>query len=144
MKICTNLHSIVTNRVWNILNIIDRKFLRDNINNLVACRYERLFLIIYQLFYFSSRYFIFRILPYYVSPCLQAFDMVTRDTHIYLTDLEVRIRFIAVIESLLNRPDGLFNIQHLSVLDTSTVSPTETENFELAVLIFPAGNRSNL
>ncbi len=38
MKIGAHFHTAITDRVRNVLKIINGKFLRDHINDLVACR----------------------------------------------------------------------------------------------------------
>src|SRR5258705_10253556 len=76
MKVGSNLYAAITNRVRNILKIIDSKFLRYHINDLIAGRYIGFILIIYQLINFPLCNFIFGALSYYIAAGLQAFNVM--------------------------------------------------------------------
>src|SRR5690349_1790121 len=97
MKIRTHLYTSITDGVRNILKIIDSKFLRNNIDDLVAGGNISFVLVGYELVYFTLRNFIVVVLANDIAARLQAFDMMTGNTNIPLTDLGIGVGGIAIL-----------------------------------------------
>ena len=144
VEIGSHFHTAVTNRVRNILEIIYCKFLWNNIDDLITCRNISTILIRHQPVDFFLTDFFFYILTNDIAPGLQTFNMMTGDTYIYFTNLEIRIGCIAVFQCSLNGFDGLINVQHHSMLNAIAVGPAETKDLQLTKFIFSSGNSGNL
>src|SRR5258708_3116306 len=126
MKIGSDLYAAVADRVRNILKIIHSEFLRDHVDDLVAGGNIGLVLIGDKLVDLPAGDLVIGILANDVSPGLQALDMMTGNTYVYLGDLQVGIGGIAIIQGHLNGLDRLVYIQHLSMLDTVGISPSKS------------------
>ncbi len=143
MKICAHFHTTITNRTDDILEIIDSKFLRYDVNNLVASGYIGFILIGHQLVDFFLSYFIFGILSHDVATGLQAFYMMSRNTYIYFRNTQVWIGSITIIKRHPDGFDGLIDIEYLAVFYTVGIRPAKSENFQFTEFVFTAGDGSN-
>src|SRR5690242_21600224 len=143
MKVCTNFYTVVTNRIFYVLIIVNMKILRNNINNLIACGNKSFAVVFYKLINFAAFNFNVRILTDNIAACLQTFYVMPCNTNIYIFNFKIRIAFGAACQRLLNSFNGLVNIQHLPMLYAVAIGATKPKNIEFAVFIFSAGNCSN-
>src|SRR3954469_12944714 len=81
MKISANLNAPVPNGVWDILKIINCKFLWYHINDLIAGGYVCFILVIDELINFFLCDLLISSPANNIAPCLQTFNMVTGDTN---------------------------------------------------------------
>ena len=88
--------------------------------------------------------FILWVLTYHITASLQTLDVVTSDTHIHFFNVQIRIAFVAVLQSLLNGFDSLVDVQYLSVLNPIAVGASETKNLQLAIFVLATGNGGDL
>src|SRR5450432_1914514 len=98
MKIGAHFYASITDRADDILKIVYGEFLRDYVDDLVARRNIGFILISDQLVYFFLGNLILRILPDDIAAGLQAFNMMSRNAHIYFRYNQVGIRSIAIIQ----------------------------------------------
>ena len=136
MKVSAHFYAAVPNGIRNILKVIHCKFLWYHINYLVARRYIGFVLIIYKLVYFTLLYFFISILPYNISPGLQAFNVMPCNTNIHFCNRKIWIAGITIFQGSLYCLNSLVNVQHHAVLHTVAVSPAKAKNFKLAEFIF--------
>ena len=141
MKIGAHFYTIVPHRVFDVLNIVYMKILRYHINDLVARRNKCFALVDDQLLNLRAFDFSIRVLANNISACLQAFNMVARNTYIYFTDLEIRITFITFFQCFLYGFDGLVDVEHLTMLHTITLGKTKAKYFQFAVFVLSTGDR---
>src|SRR5688572_12476968 len=140
VEVGSHFHAAITDGIWNVLKIIDSKFLGYHIYDLVAGRDISFILIGYQLVNFTLSDLVLCILANNITSCLQAFDMMSCNTHIHFVDLQVRIRGIAIVQSHPDSFDSFINIKHLPMLHPIGIGAAKPEYLQLTVLILATCN----
>ena len=140
MKISTHFHAAVSDWVRYILKIINSKFLRYHINDLIACGNVSAILIRYQLINFFLSYFIFILLANYITTGLQAFNVMSCYSYIHFINRKCRVGSITIFQRCFNGFYSLVYIEHHTMLHAIAVSSAKTEYLQLAKFIFSARN----
>src|SRR5690606_38629280 len=91
MEVGTQFYSVVSDRIGYILEIVNSKFFRDYINNLISGRNIGFILIGNKLIDIFLSDHIFTFMPYNISSCLKAFDMMARNSNIHFFNFQVGI-----------------------------------------------------
>src|SRR5687767_8078751 len=143
MEISSDFNTSVSDRVGYILKIIYRKFLGNDINDLVTGGYICLILVIDQLIDFFLSNFFIRLLPHNIPTGLQAFYMMAGYANIYLIYFQVGIGCITIFQCGLYCFDGFIDVQHLAMLNTTGIGFSEPKYFEFAEFILATGNYSD-
>src|SRR4030095_9123416 len=144
VKVGTKFHSAVSNWAGDVLEIIDGKFLGYHINNLITRRNIGFILIRDQLINLGLRNLFFSILSYYVSSCLQAFNMVACNANIDFIYFQVRIGCVTILKRSFNGFDCFIDVKHLPMLNTVTVGTAKSKNLQFTEFIFSSGYYGDL
>src|SRR5438045_1087062 len=144
VKISPQFYATIPNGPGNVLEIIDCKFLRYHIDDLVTGRNISFVLISHQLIYFRLRDFFLCILSHDVAAGLQTFDVVPSNSNIHFIHFQVGVRSIAVFQRSFDGFDRFIDIQYLSMLHTVAVGAAKSKNFQFAEFIFSSGDHRDL
>ena len=122
MKIRSNFYTSISYGVGDIRNIVNCKFLGNYIDDLITSRDICFVLIINQLINLMLTHFLISAMTNHITTGLQAFNVMSGNTDINLTNLKIGVRCKTIIQGSAYRLDGLIDIEHLPMFYTIGVS----------------------